>query len=105
MAIRTLIKICDTAGFWPKVATVPNLPSVILQIDAGYGAAIISAGNLSFGNPNLKYLHLPEFDSIPMSEYAIVWLNENEKITNRALIHYLHENVFVNGGAAGQSRD
>lgn len=52
---------------------------------------------VSYGNPHSGHPHLPEFDSIPLSEYAIIWLNENgKKISSRAFIRCLHENVSLN---------
>ncbi len=91
-SVRDFIRWCCKAGFWPRVAEVPDLLSVILWIEAGYGVAALSEASISYGNPALRFLYPPDLEK---PDLALIWSNEDDKPVKRAFIDYLQCGIHV----------
>ena len=87
-AVHNILRCCNRAGFLPKVVEVPDLLSVILWIEAGYGVAALPESSVANGNPGLKLISVPELSA---PELVFVWSNGDVKLARQAFIQYLKE--------------
>ncbi len=92
-SVHDIIRRCSRAGFWPKTTEVPDLLSVILWIEAGYGVAALPETSVAYGNPGLKFISIPE---LPTPMLAFVWSNSKVKLVRQAFINYLNESFPEN---------
>ncbi len=71
---RLLPGSCREAGFTPKMKVAPSFGTLSLWLEAGYGIFGLNANHILSGNPDFRFLSVPE---LPPVTQVIAWASDN----------------------------
>ncbi|MPW24738.1 LysR family transcriptional regulator [Alkalibaculum sp. M08DMB] len=77
-----VIEMCEPFGFVPKVVSVPNIESMMLQVESGLGVAIFDDWHRVKYNPELRFLDTESHHTV-----SAAWKKENSNPTINLFIN------------------